>query len=71
MRVTNAFPSDLNEFPVDNQSGINKPIRKPMKAWQLNPRDSTLHQNRNSDVGKNQGQLRFQNVPTSRNDNQI
>ena len=32
MRVTNAFPSDLNEFLVDNPSGINKPIRKPMKA---------------------------------------
>ena len=29
MRVTNAFPNDLNEFPVDNQSGINKPIGKP------------------------------------------
>ena len=71
MRVTNAFPSDLNEFPVDNQSGINKPIRKPMKAWQLNPRDSTLNQNMNSDVGNNQGQRRFQNVPTSRTDNQI
>ena len=56
MRVTNAFPSDLNEFPVDNQSGIDKPIRKPMKALQLNPRDSTLNQNRNSDVGNNQGQ---------------
>ena len=56
MRVTSAFPSDLNEFPVDNQSEINKPIRKPMKAWQLNPRDSTLNQNRNSDVGNNQGQ---------------
>ena len=39
MRVTNAFPSDLNEFPVDNQSGIKKLIRKPMKAWQLTPRD--------------------------------
>ena len=56
MRVTNAFPSDLNEFPVDNQSGIDKPIRKPMKAWQLNPRGSTLNQNWNSDVGNNQGQ---------------
>ena len=56
MRNTNAFPSDLNEFPVDNQSGINKPIRKPMKAWQLNPRGSTLNQNWNSDVGNNQGQ---------------
>ena len=55
MRVTNAIPSDLNEFPVDNQSGINKPIRKPMKAWQLNLRDSTLNQNRNSDLGNNQG----------------
>ena len=32
MRVTNAFPSDLYEFAVDNQSGINKPIGKPMKA---------------------------------------
>ena len=71
MTVTNAFPSDLNEFPVDNQSGINKPIRKPMKAWQLNPQGSTLNQNRNSDVGNNQGQRRFQNVPTSRTDNQI
>ena len=49
MRVTNAFPSD-------NQSGIDKPIRKPMKACQLNPRDSTLNQNRNSDVGNDQGQ---------------
>ena len=71
MRVTNAFPSDLNEFPVDNQSGINKPIRKPMKAWQLNQRGSALNQNRNSDVDNNQGQRRFQNVPTSRTDNQI
>ena len=71
MRVTNAFPSDLNEFPVDNQSGIDKPVRKPMKAWQLNPRGSTLNQNRNSDVGNNHGQRRFQNVPTSRTDNQI
>ena len=71
MRVTNAFPSDLNEFSVDNQSGINKPIRKPMKAWQLNQRGSTLNQNRNSDVGNNQGQRRFQNVPSSRTDNQI
>ena len=71
MRNTNAFPSDLNEFPVDNQSGIDKPVRKPMKAWQLNPRGSTLNQNRNSDVGNNHGQRRFQNVPTSRTDNQI
>ena len=31
---------------VYNQSGINKPIRKPMNAWQLNSRDSTLNQNR-------------------------
>ena len=56
MRVTNAFPSDLNKFPVDNQSGMDKPIRKPMKACQLNLRDSTLNQNRNSDVGNDQGQ---------------
>ena len=56
MRVTSAFPNDLNEFPVDNQSEVNKPIRKPMKAWQLNPRDSILNQNRNSDVGNNHGQ---------------
>ena len=57
MRVTNAFPSDLNEFPIDNQSGIGKPIRKPMKAQQLNPRDSTLIKpNRNSDVGNDQDQ---------------
>ena len=56
MRVSNAFLSDLNEFPVDNQSGIDKPIRKPMKACQLNPQDSTLNQNRNSDVGNDQGQ---------------
>ena len=55
-RVTNAFPSDLNKFPVDNQSGMDKPIRKPMKACQLNLRDSTLNQNRNSDVGNDQGQ---------------
>ena len=34
MRVTKAFPNDLNEFPVDNQSGINKPIRKPMN-WKV------------------------------------
>jgi len=34
-----------------------------MKAWQLNPRDSTLNQNRNCDVGNNQGQRRFQNLP--------
>ena len=32
MRVTNAFPSDVNEFLVDDQRGIDKPIRKPMKA---------------------------------------
>ena len=32
MRVTNAFPSDLNEFPVDDQRGIDNPVRKPMKA---------------------------------------
>ena len=56
MRVTNAFLSDLNKFPVDNQSGMDKPIRKPMKACQLNLRDSTLNQNRNSDVGNDQGQ---------------
>ena len=56
MRVTNAFPSDLNKFPVDNQSGMDKPIRKPMKPCQLNLRDSTLNQNRNSDVGNDQGQ---------------
>ena len=55
-RVTNAFPSDLNKFPVDNQSGMDKPIRKPMKAFQLNLRDSNLNQNRNSDVGNDQGQ---------------
>ena len=55
-RVTNAFPSDLNKFPVDNQSGMDKPIRKPMTACQLNLRDSTLNQNRNSDVGNDQGQ---------------
>ena len=55
-RVTNAFPSDVNKFPVDNQSGMDKPIRKPMKACQLNLRDSTLNQNRNSDVGNDQGQ---------------
>ena len=30
--VTNAFLSDLNEFPVDDQSGIDKPMRKPIKA---------------------------------------
>ena len=37
MRTSNAFPNDLSEFPVDNQSGINKPLglimsstRKPM-----------------------------------------
>ena len=48
MRVTNAFPNDLNAFPVDNQSGINK---HPMKEWQLNPRGSTLKQNRKSNVG--------------------
>ena len=56
MRVTNAFLSDLNKFPVDNQSRMDKPIRKPMKACQLNLRDSTLNQNRNSDVGNDQGQ---------------
>ena len=56
MRVTNAFLSDLNKFPVDNQSGMDKPIRKPIKACQLNLRDSTLNQNRNSDVGNDQGQ---------------
>ena len=56
MRVTNAFLSDLNKFPVDNQSGMDKPIRKPMKACQLNLRDSTLNQNRNSDVSNDQGQ---------------
>ena len=56
MRVTNAFLSDLNKFPADNQSGMDKPIRKPMKACQLNLRDSTLNQNRNSDVGNDQGQ---------------
>ena len=56
MRVTNAFLSDLNKFPVDNQSGMDKPIRKPMKACQLNLRDSNLNQNRNSDVGNDQGQ---------------
>ena len=55
-RVTNAFPSDLNKFPVENQSGMDKPIRKPMKACQLNLRDSTLNQNRNSDVGNDQDQ---------------
>ena len=27
MRITNLLPNDLNEFVVDNQSGINKPIR--------------------------------------------
>ena len=59
------------EFPVDSQSGINKPITKPMTAWQLNPRGSTLNQNSNSDVGTNQSQRWFQNVPTSRNDIQI
>ena len=32
MRIINAFPNDLNKFPVDNQTGINKPIRKPMKV---------------------------------------
>ena len=63
MSVTNAFPNDLNEFSVDNQSGINKPIRKP--------RGFTLNQNRNSGVGNNQGQGWFQNVPTSRTDTQI
>ena len=52
MSVTNAFPNDLNEFSVDNQSGINKPIRKP--------RGFTLNQNRNSGVGNNQGQGSFQ-----------
>ena len=52
MSVTNAFPNDLNEFYVDNQSGINKPIRKP--------RGFTLNQNRNSGVGNNQGQGSFQ-----------
>ena len=56
MRVTNFFPSHLNKFPVENQSGMDKPIRKPMKACQLNLRDSTLNQNRNSDVGNDQGQ---------------
>ena len=51
MRVTNAFQNDLNAFPVDNQSEINKLIRKPMKA---------------PDVGNNQGQRWLLNVPTSR-----
>ena len=39
MGVANAFPNDLNEFFVDKQSGITKPMRlmmsstrKPMKA---------------------------------------
>ena len=39
MRVTTHFPNEFREFPVDHQSGINKPIRydndmskKPMKA---------------------------------------
>ena len=63
MSVTNAFPNDLNEFSVDNQSGINKPIRKPLGF--------TLNQNRNSGVGNNQGQGSFQNVPNSRTDTQI
>ena len=40
MRIINAFPNDLNKFPVDNQTGINKPIRKPMKVWQLHSRGS-------------------------------
>ena len=48
-------------------SGVNKPIRKPMKAWQLNPWGSTSNQNRNSDVGDNQGQRWWsQNLPSSR-----
>ena len=64
MRVTNAIPNDSNEFPVVNESGINNPSRKPMKARQLNPRGSTLNQNRNSDVVNNQGQQWSQNVPT-------
>ena len=66
-RITNAFPNDLKEFPV----GINKPIRKLMKVSQLNPGGSTLNQNKNSDVGNNQGQRWFRNVPTSRTDTQI
>ena len=78
MRITNLLPNDLNEFVVDNQSGINKPIRlitsskgKQLKAWQLNTRDSTLNQNRNSDLGNNEGQRWSQTVPTLRTDTQI
>ena len=26
MRITNSLPNDLKEFPVDHQTGINKPI---------------------------------------------
>ena len=71
MRATTAFRNDLNDFPDDNLSGINKPIRKPMQAWQLNPRGSTFNQNRSSDVGNSQGQRWFQNVPTSGTATQI
>ena len=44
MRITNAFPNDLNEFPVDNQNGINKPIRRVLKPtrWILDDRRWTI-----------------------------
>ena len=64
-----------DEFPVDHQNGINKPsIRLIMllKCKKTNkthgPRGSTLNQNRNSDVGNNQGHLKSLNMPTSRTD---
>ena len=64
MRVTNAIPNDYNEFPIINKSEINNPTRKLMQSWQLNPRGYTSNQNRNSDVGNNEGQQWSQNVPT-------
>ena len=37
MRVTNVFPNDLNEFPVDNHSGINRAHKKTNESVTAKP----------------------------------
>ena len=44
MRITNTFPNDLlNEFPVDNQSRMNKPMKTDTSVTAVYPRGSTLN----------------------------
>ena len=63
-KIRNALFNDCNEFPTDQQSGWKQPYKvkyvknkKINKNLTTNPRGSTLNQNRNPHVGKNQGQL--------------